>query len=142
MKIIYCCLILLLYTGCTNYPSLTEASFKDGRFEIQQSDLSEGTPIFFKITEGNEMAHISFFVIKFNGNISSYFNACSKCYTSKKGFRVEKNQLICRICEVGYPFSSLDSGIASCFPIRLKGEMINDKYIIEKNEILKGRDYF
>jgi hypothetical protein len=136
-RIFYYCFILLLCAGCANKPSFSDAFFTEGQFEIRSSDIIEGTPLFFKTIEG-----ISFFVIKVNGHVGSYFNACSRCYTSKKGFRVEKSRLICRVCNVGYPFDSLDTGIASCFPLILHGANINGSYIIKKDEVLKGSRYF
>jgi nitrite reductase/ring-hydroxylating ferredoxin subunit len=137
-KILSCCFIILICAGCVNKPSYLAASFTNDEFSINESDIVENTPLFFQ-TNIND---ISFFIIKVNGKITSYFNACPKCYTAKRGFRVENDHILCRVCDVKYTFDSLETGVASCFPLILKSRSINGKYTIKKDDLIKGRAYF
>lgn len=134
--IIFCCFIIVV--SCVDKPQFLTADFSSGEFSINEAELIEGMPLFFK----TNIYDISFFIIKKNGHISSYLNACQKCYSSKKGFSVEKDHIVCRVCDIRYPMNALDVGIGSCFPIVLRGFTKDGRYIIKKDEVIKGKAYF
>jgi len=132
--------LFLLFSACAKKPVYTEAPSDGTSIRIALADIPEKTPRFFTYTAGTRK--INFFLCRRNGDIESYFDACGKCYTRKLGFRLEKGRVICRACDVSYDLDDLKEGIGSCYPIKLKGRVEGDTFVIDKKEVLKGGKFF
>ncbi|MBF0559022.1 MAG: DUF2318 domain-containing protein [Nitrospirae bacterium] len=133
------CLMCIL-TSCTGAPSYIQAPFNGYTSEIDVGVLMPRQPMFYSLSVENKK--ISFFLVKVNGEVQAYFNACRECYPKKMGFRVENGHIKCRSCNEWFPVESLQQGIGSCYPIPLKGELKGAKYVITKETLLDGVKFF
>jgi len=89
-----------------------------------------------------EGKNISFFLVRVNGEIQAYFNACKECYPKKLGFSSETGYMKCRACDERWPLESLRDGIGSCYPIPLRGTLKGDESVITREVILEGLKFF
>jgi len=128
--------IILLLSACSKKPVYPEAPSDGSSLRIELAALPENKPVFF--TFYSNKLGINFFLLKQNGNIESYFDACGKCFNRKLGFRPTDKRVVCRACDVSYHLDDLKDGIGSCYPIKLEGRVEGDTYVIGKDAILKG----
>lgn len=133
------CLICILIS-CSGKPAYIKAPFNGHTSEIDVSDLAPAKPVFYSLSLENKK--ISFFLVKVNGEVQAYFNACHECYPKKMGFRIENGHIKCRSCNEWFPLESLRQGIGSCYPIPLKGDLKGDKYVITREALLEGVKFF
>ena len=94
------------------------------RIVIDTRSLENESPEFYSITLKGKK--VDFFVVKKEDSVESYLDACENCYRFKKGYKVEGSYVICRHCGSTYPLDSLKTGLGSCHPMPLKGEL--DEY--------------
>lgn len=132
--------LVLIFSACSKKPVYPEAPFDGSSIRIEQADVPDKKPLFFTFTVNTR--RINFFLLKINGDIESYFDACSKCFPKKMGFRHENNRIICRACNVGYNLDDLKEGIGSCYPIKLNSRVEGTTYVIDRKDILVGEKYF
>jgi uncharacterized membrane protein len=132
--------ILLLLSACSKKPVYPEAPFDGSSIRIELADLPEKKPVFF--TFFSNKLGINFFLLKRNGDIESYFDACGKCFPRKLGFRHADNRVVCRACDVSYRLDDLKDGIGSCYPIKLKGRVEGKTFVINRKDILEGERFF
>jgi uncharacterized membrane protein len=135
----FSCLICIL-SSCSGEPSYTQAPFNGYTSEIDVSVLVPKQPRFYSLSF--EKKKISFFLVKVNGEVQAYFNACRECYPKKMGFRLEYGHIKCRSCNEWFPIESLRQGIGSCYPIPLKGDLKGDRYVITRETLLEGVKFF
>jgi uncharacterized membrane protein len=133
------CLMYIL-VSCTKGPSYIQAPFNGYTSEIDVSTLMPKQPQFYSLSIEGKM--ISFFLVKVNGVTQSYFNACRECYPKKLGFSFEEGYVKCKSCNERWPVESLQEGIGGCRPIPLKGVLKGDKYIITREAIMEGMNFF
>ncbi len=132
--------LILLICSCSKKPVYTEAPFNGRDIRIELRGMPEKKPVFFTFHSGKK--GINYFVLKLDGTVQSYFDACSRCYPKKLGYRLDKEHVVCRECDITYHISDLKDGIGSCYPLKLEGRIEGESYIIEKNRILEGEKYF
>ena len=132
--------IILLLSACSKKPVYPEAPFDGSSIMIELAALTENEPAFFTFFSNN--LGINFFLLKRNGNIESYFDACGKCYPRKLGFRLADDRVVCRACDVSYRLDDLKDGIGSCYPIKLKGRVEGKIFVIDRKDILEGKRFF
>ena len=133
-------LALALTAACSgkpDHPSLPIVS--GGKVLIEVSSLEEGRPRFY--TYSFEGGKVDYFAVLVDGAVESYFDACRKCSSSKKGFRFRNGKLQCKACGESYDTSKLQ-GTGSCHPIALKGVREGDHYVIAISDMLEGSRYF
>jgi len=132
--------LILLICSCSKKPVYPEALFDGMNIRIELKNMPDKKPVFFTFRSGKK--GINYFVLRLDGNVQSYFDACSRCYPKKLGYKLDKEQVICRECDITYNVNDLKDGIGSCYPLKLKGRIEGGIYIIEKNSILEGEKYF
>ena len=132
--------IILLLSACSKKPVYPEAPFDGSSIRIELAALPEKKPVFF--TFFSNKLGINFFLLKRNGNIESYFDACGKCFPRKLGFRPADDRVVCRACDVSYRLDDLKDGIGSCYPIKLKGRVEGKTFVIDKKDVLEGERFF
>ncbi len=120
--------------------SHTEVVFKGPQISIDVRALKEGIPEFYSVDSDHKK--VLFFLIKVRGDVQSYFDACLSCYDHKLGFREENGYVVCQFCNVRYPVDELKTGIGGCYPIRLKGGLVGNAYVITRESLAKGERYF
>lgn len=74
--------------------------------------------------------NISFFVLKLNERVVSFFDACASCYPHKRGYKYDDGSMVCRACNMRFSVYKLEKGLGGCYPIRLQGRTENGKYLI------------
>ncbi len=107
---------------------------------VKTARMKAGEPVFYTVKIDG--VGVSFFVLKLDGTIRSYLDACMKCYPHKKGYRVDGFYLECRYCGVRYPLDNLDQGVGSCYPIPVNGKLNGNEYIIPLSELKGAVKYF
>lgn len=135
---IACGVILVL--SCKKGTSYKEPHFDGTNYVIDISMLQESQPEFYAPSINNK--RVCFFLIRVHGEVQSYFNACRECYPKKLGFYLDNGYIACKSCNVKYPVEALKDGMGSCYPIRLKGSVIDNRYIITRDAMMAGVKYF
>lgn len=130
--------ILTIVLSCDKKPSYKQAPFDGSSVVIDVRNMKEGTAEFYSLVLDGK--RINFFLLKIKGTIHSFFDACLECYPRKLGFRIDGRYAVCRACNVRYPIDELRIG--GCYPIRLKGSIEDGRYIIAKEDLKAGYDYF
>lgn len=95
----------------------------------------------FSYTSGKQT--IKYFILKSaDGVIRAAFDACDVCWPAGKGYVQQGDQMICRNC--GRKFDSVKINVVKggCNPAPLNRRIEGDRLIIEKADILEGRQYF
>lgn len=129
-----------LLSSCNDRSSFKPISFDGSIAEVDTKKLINNQPVFYSVIIDDR--RIDLFVVMVNGEVESYFNACLTCYPKKLGFSFKDGRVICRTCNESYPVDTLKDGIGNCYPIKLKGNMDNDRYIIKKEDLMAGSKYF
>jgi len=132
--------MMCILISCAREPSYIQAPFNGYTSEIDVSTLMPKQPRFYSLSIENKK--ISFFLVKVNGGIQAYFNACRECYSKKAGFRFEDGFIKCKSCSERWPLESLQDGIGNCYPIPLKGALKGPKYVITREVLLEGLKFF
>lgn len=120
--------VLLASSSCDRQTSYPAAIQHGPDIVIDASTLEPDVPTFYNYHyQGKD---ISYFVLKIDGRISSFLDACTSCYAHRKGYRYEDGMVICRYCNVTFPVYKLEKGLGSCYPIKIEGRMAQGKYLI------------
>lgn len=128
-------------SSCNKMPVYKSAPLnRDGDIAINIKTLRERVPEFYTFDLGGQK--IDFFLIRINGDVQSYFDACAMCYPKKLGYRVEGEEIVCRACTLRYTPDELKTGKGSCHPIPIRGRIEKETYIITKGAIKAGSNYF
>jgi uncharacterized membrane protein len=136
--------LLLLAAGCAAEPPYLPVDPVGRTFVINTAALPEKIPLFYRMPADG--ADVTFFVVKVDGAIESYFNRCAACKSKKLGYFSDGQYVICRVCNDRLPVDKLREGFGSCYPFRLAGrlggEKGGEKDVIEKEDVRKGKKYF
>jgi uncharacterized membrane protein len=54
-----------------------------------------------------------------SGEVHSAMDACQRCYTYHKGYVSMHGYLVCKWCGNRYKLEAMESGLASCVPVKL-----------------------
>lgn len=138
MRALLLIIALALLISCAQKPPHTEIPVTDGEVRVDVSGIKEAVPLFFS-------AHIEgrrydFFIQSMDGEVAAYVDACLKCAPQKKGFRVEDDRLTCNACGESFPLDEL-SGIGSCHPIPLPGELKGTTFTIKVPDLVRKCRY-
>lgn len=134
-------IIAFAASSCSRMPAYEKAPLNGaGDIAINVRSLKEGVPEFYTFDSAGK--RIDFFLIRVNGEIQSYFDACAMCYSEKLGYRVVGGEIVCRACNLKYTADELKTGIGGCHPIPLPGRTENGSYIITPDSIKAGSKYF
>ncbi len=120
--------LALLLAACSQQPVYPSPPISGRDAVINISMLKQEVPQFFTYRFAGK--NISFFVLKLNDHVLSFFDACASCYPSKLGYRYKDGQMICRSCELNFSIHKLEQGIGGCFPIKIEGKMEKERYLI------------
>ncbi len=122
---IFCSVALL---SCARQPHYPEPSRKGTVVIVDIRTLQENIPQFYSYHSLGRT--INFFIIKMDGRVLSFLDACMKCHPKKRGFRFDSGFVICRACDERFPVSEIETGIGSCYPIKLEGQVDGNEYHI------------
>ena len=120
--------LFLLFTACSRQPVYPPPAVSGRDAVVDASALTQEVPQFY--TYRYQGKNISYFVIKLNDTVVSFFDACASCYPHKLGYRCEDGAVVCRACGLKFSVSQLEKGIGGCYPIRIAGRTEKGKYLI------------
>jgi len=121
-------IVFLACTSCNRPPSYPPAAQRGPDIIIDSSTLEPDVPKFYSYPYLGR--NINFFILKINGKVSSFLDACASCYSHKQGYRYEDGAVTCRYCNMKFSVYKLEKGLGSCYPIKIEGRMENGEYLI------------
>jgi len=133
-------LLFFFLSACSRPPSYPAPQRIGADVVIETSNLELEVPKFYTYRYRGE--NINFFVIKMQGTILSFLDACASCYPHKQGFRCDGNEVVCRYCNTRFSIGKLEKGLGNCYPIRIEGRMESGKYLIPAATLERSADKF
>lgn len=86
---------------------------------------------------------VEFFILKSaDGTVRAAFNACDVCYSFKKGYRQEGDEVVCNNCGRRFPSDQINVVQGGCNPSPLNRAMDGDSLVIQAADIAAGLKYF
>jgi uncharacterized membrane protein len=76
------------------------------------------------------------------GQTKAAFDACRRCYVYHKGYFSSDGNLICRYCGNRYRLETMESGLASCVPVKLPIEIRGQTVTIKSTDLERERGLF
>ncbi len=144
MNRVFVAFLLLLFSvsisSCSSRPVYNAPKLKGAMVVVDALGLKDARPEFYTVSFKD--GRVSFFVLRLGDLVKAYLDACMKCYPRKMGYRVNGFYLQCSFCNVSYPIDSLETGVGSCFPVPLKGELRSKEYVIPLKELKDALRYF
>ena len=114
--------------ACTRQPLYSDPVLKGSVVSVDIAGLRDSVPQFYSY---HALGHtVSFFIIKIDGRVLSFLDACMKCHPKKRGFRFDSGSVICKACDERFPVSEIEKGFGSCYPIKLEGQVHGEEYHI------------
>jgi uncharacterized membrane protein len=120
--------LFLMTAACSRQPVYPPPSLSGRDVVIDVSKLKPEIPQFYTYRYNGK--NISFFVLKLNERVVSFFDACASCYPHKRGYKYDDGSVVCRACNMRFSVYKLGKGLGGCYPIRLQGRTENGKYLI------------
>lgn len=109
---------------------------------VETNDLRPGDVRFFtyRARAGDQ---IRFLLARdATGRIKGVFDACQRCYMYHKGYVSSHGELICRYCGNRYKLEAMESGLASCVPMKLPLQVTNHTVNIKPADLERERGLF
>jgi uncharacterized membrane protein len=122
-------------------PQFTAASANPS-VSIQANDLRPGDVRFFtyRARAGDQ---IRFLLARdATGRIKGAFDAYQRCYMYHKGYVSSHGDLICRYCGNRYKLEAMESGLASCVPMKLPLQATDHTVNIKPADLERERGLF
>jgi uncharacterized membrane protein len=77
-----------------------------------------------------------------NGEVHAAMDACQRCYMYHKGYIRSHGYLVCKFCGNRYKLQTMESGLASCVPVRLPIRATGHSVTIKLAELEHERGLF
>ncbi len=135
-----CFFLLISLSSCSSKAGYIAPRQQDGKVILNTESLEEMTPVFYSVDLEN--VRVDFFIVKVDGAIESYMDACKNCYRHKKGYKIDDDEVICIHCGNRYGLDTLKASRTSCYPLPLKGKMEGGMYVIALTDIVDAGRFF
>ena len=76
------------------------------------------------------------------GRIKAAFDACKQCYIYHKGYASSGGGLLCKFCGNRYKLEAMESGLASCVPMKLPFQVAGQTVTIKSADLESARGLF
>ena len=76
------------------------------------------------------------------GRIKCALDACQRCYMYRKGYLSSRGNLVCRYCGNRYKLEAMESGLASCVPVKLPMQVSGHTVKIKPEDLERERGLF
>lgn len=76
------------------------------------------------------------------GEIHAAMDACQRCYSYHKGYGSSRGYLVCKWCGNRYKLQAMESGLASCAPVKLPIQMTGRQVRIKSADLERNRALF
>jgi len=131
--------ILLLKS--TRSPQITQVT-ANPEIRIGVKDLRPGEVRFF-VYEDRAGQRIRFLLARDStAQTKAAFDACQRCYLYHKGYVSSRGDLICKYCGNHYKLEKMQSGLASCIPVKLPIQTTEQTATIKSAELERQRGPF
>ena len=77
-----------------------------------------------------------------DGEVHGAMDACERCYTYHKGYISSHGYLVCKWCGNQYKLQAMESGLASCIPIKLPFHVMGQRVKIKPADLENHRARF
>ena len=126
--------------SCNHPPSYPPAAQSGQNIVIDTATLEPEVPEFHTYIFKDKK--ISYFVLKIDGKVNSFFDACASCYPHKMGYSYKGGYVTCRYCDLKFSVYKLEKGLGSCYPIKIDGRTEKDKYVIPVKALEDAAEMF
>ena len=125
-------------SGHAPYPAVAIA---DGQARLPLSTFDDGKAHHY--TYMNEGQPIEFFVLKSSdGVVRAAFNACDSCFSSKRGYLQDGDDMICQNCGLRFASDQINIVRGGCNPSPVERVVDGDILVIQEEDIIAGAMYF
>lgn len=109
---------------------------------IDTADLRVGEVRFFAYRDraGDQIRFL--LAREATGQIKGALDACRGCYIYRKGYVSSGGGLLCRYCGNRHEFEAMESGLASCVPVKLPFQMTGKTVTIKPADLERERGLF
>jgi uncharacterized membrane protein len=76
------------------------------------------------------------------GEVHAAIDACQRCYTYHKGYVSSHGYLVCKLCGNRYKLEAMESGLASCVPVKLPIQVTVQSVNIKPADLERERGLF
>jgi len=76
------------------------------------------------------------------GNVHAALDACERCYIYHKGYISSHGYLVCKWCGNRYKLQAMESGLASCVPVKLPIQVMEQRVKIKPADLEHNRALF
>ncbi len=76
------------------------------------------------------------------GRIKGAIDACQRCSIYRKGYVSSHGDLVCRYCGNRYKLETMESGLASCVPVKLPFQTTGQTVTIKPADLERERGLF
>jgi uncharacterized membrane protein len=76
------------------------------------------------------------------GEVHAAMDACQRCYTYHKGYVSSHGYLVCKFCGNRYKLEAMESGLASCVPVKLPIQVTGRRVKIRSADLEHERGLF
>ena len=134
-------LAAILFAMIAAGPRYTPVS-ANSSISIETNDLRQGDVHFYTYRDraGDQ---IRFLLARdATGQTKAAFDACERCYMYHKGYASSRGALLCRFCGNRYKLEAMESGLASCVPVKLPFQIVGHTVNIKPADLERGRGLF
>lgn len=134
-------LAAMLFTAIAARPRYIPVS-ANSSVSIETNDLRQGDVRFFAYRDraGDQ---IRFLLARdATGRTKAAFDACERCYVYHKGYASSRGALFCRFCGNKYKLEAMESGLASCVPVKLPFQIAGRIVNINPADLESARGLF
>jgi uncharacterized membrane protein len=109
---------------------------------IQAGDLKPGSVEFYSYRD-RAGAELRFLLARDPGGaIHGAMDACQRCYSYHKGYIASDGYLVCKLCGNRYKLATMESGRASCVPVKLPIQVSGQGVKIKSADLERQRGLF
>jgi len=131
---------ILLFKSARS-PQFTQVT-ANPEIRVGIKDMQPGEVRFF-VYEDRVGQRIRFLLARDStGQIKAAFDACERCYLYHKGYISSGGDLICKYCGNHYKLETMQSGLASCIPVKLPIQTVGQTATIKSAELERQRGLF
>ncbi|MBF0342655.1 MAG: DUF2318 domain-containing protein [Nitrospirae bacterium] len=130
----------LMLFSCSSQSGFLTPAQRGADLVFSVRSLAPEIPVFYTYRYKNKK--INFFVIKIDGRVLSFLDACKACYHNRLGFEFHDGYVMCRSCKNSYAIRDIEKGLSSCYPIRIEGRLEDDTYMISVSTLENMADMF
>lgn len=114
----------------------------NGVFAFPESSFQDGKAKHFKYKASPNL-WIRFFIVKsLDGKIRAAFDACDVCFSAKKGYVQQGQNMICINCGLKFRTDKINETRGGCNPSPLTRKIQNGQVLVSLNDVMSGARFF